>query len=54
MRLRSGQLQFRRRYLAVAIFLMIVAALLIVRFNATNPIRSSESSVAPIAPMSKG
>ncbi|HEX9431081.1 MAG TPA: hypothetical protein VF944_11960 [Candidatus Bathyarchaeia archaeon] len=45
MRLRSGQLQFRRRYLAVPIFLMIVAALLIVRFNASNP--SDPQRVAP-------
>ncbi len=45
MRLRSGQLQFRRRYLAVPILLMIVAALLIVRFNASNP--SDPQRVAP-------
>src|SRR5438552_5718260 len=54
MRLRSGQLQFRRRYLAVPIFLMIVAALLIVRFNAANPSDPQKVASLPSPQCRKG
>jgi len=49
MRFRSGRLRFRRRYLAVPIFLMVVAALLIVRFNAANP-STSQGVASPPSP----
>src|SRR6059036_1542786 len=46
--------QFRRRYLAVPIFLMIVAALLIVRFNASNPSDPQRVALPPSPQCRKG
>ncbi len=54
MRFPWGQLRFRRRYLAVPIFLMVVAALLIVRFNASSPSDPQKVASPPSPQCRKG
>ncbi|TMI22615.1 hypothetical protein E6H30_09360 [Candidatus Bathyarchaeota archaeon] len=46
--------RFRRRYLAVPIFLMVVAALLIVRFNAAGPSAPQRVASPPSPQCRKG
>ena len=46
--------RFRRRYLAVPIFLMVVAALLIVRFNAASPSAPQRTASPPSPQCRKG
>ena len=54
MRFRLSQLQFRRRYLAVSMLLIMVAALLIVRFNASNPSDPQRVASPPSTQCRKG
>jgi len=46
--------RFRRRYLTVPIFLMVVAALLIVRFNAPSPSAPQRAASPPSPQCRKG
>jgi len=54
MRFRLSQLQFRRRYLVVSVVLMVVAAFLIVRFNAANPSDPQKVASPPSPQCRKG
>src|SRR5947208_16634050 len=54
MRFRLSQLQFRRRYLVVSVVLMVVAAFLIVRFNASNPSDPQRVASPPSTQCRKG
>src|SRR3989442_7117325 len=46
--------RFRRRYLAVPIFLMVVSALLVVRFNAASPSAPQKVASPPSPQCRKG
>src|SRR3989442_3785047 len=46
--------RFRRRYLAVPIFLMVVSALLVVRFNAASPSAPQKVASPPSPQCQKG